>query len=212
MIQGNLIGLNAAGTAALGNSIEGIRLNGVSGTIIGGTAAGAGNVISGNTTDGINVEAGSTGTVIHGNRIGTNAAGTGPLPNGGNGMFLDGNGTTIGGTAAGAANIIANNGADGVNVGSGTGHAIAAQLDLRQRRAGHRSRSWRRSTRERRGRRRSGANNLQNFPVLAAVPGGVQGTFNSTPNGTFTVQYFGNTACDSSRQRRRSDVPRRRRR
>src|SRR4029453_17583912 len=35
-------------------------------------------------------------------------------------------------------------------------------------------------------------------PVLAAAPGGVQGTFNSTPNGTFTIHYYGNTACDPS--------------
>ena len=43
-----------------------------------------------------------------------------------------------------------------------------------------------------------GANNTQNYPVLAAAPGGVQGTFNSTPNGTFTIHYYGNTACDPS--------------
>ena len=41
-------------------------------------------------------------------------------------------------------------------------------------------------------------NNNQNYPVLAAAPGGVQGTFNSTPNGTFTIHYYGNTACDPS--------------
>ena len=122
-IQGNLIGLNAAGTQALGNGIDGIRLNAVSNTIIGGTAAGAGNVLSGN-SHGINNQTGSTGTVVHGNRIGTNAAGTGPVPNGLNGMFVDGNGTTIGGTAAGAANIIAHNGTIGVSVVGGAGHAI----------------------------------------------------------------------------------------
>ena len=44
----------------------------------------------------------------------------------------------------------------------------------------------------------TGANNHQNFPVLAAAAGGVQGTFNSTPNGTFTIHYYGNTACDPS--------------
>ena len=43
-----------------------------------------------------------------------------------------------------------------------------------------------------------GANNHQNYPVLAAAAGGVQGTFNSTPNGTFTIHYYGNTACDPS--------------
>ena len=78
-IQGNLIGLNAAGSQALGNTSDGIGLNSVSGTIIGGAAVGAGNVISGNGAYGINNAAGSTGTVVHGNRIGTNAAGSGPV-------------------------------------------------------------------------------------------------------------------------------------
>ena len=185
-IRGNLIGLNAAGTQALGNSIEGIRLNGVSGTLIGGTAAGAGNVLSGNGAYGINNQAGSTGTVVYGNRIGTNAAGTGPVPNGLSGMFVDGNGTTIGGTAAGAANIIAHNGTIGVNVVGGAGHAIVGnsifsngELGINLGPLG--------VTPNDAGDGDAGANNHQNFPVLAAAPGGVQGTFNSTPNGTFTI-------------------------
>ena len=44
----------------------------------------------------------------------------------------------------------------------------------------------------------TGANNLQNFPVLTAGSGGVQGTLNSSANGTFTIQFFGNAACDGS--------------
>ena len=43
----------------------------------------------------------------------------------------------------------------------------------------------------------TGANNLQNFPVLTAA-GGVQSTLNSTANATFTIQHFRNAACDSS--------------
>ena len=44
----------------------------------------------------------------------------------------------------------------------------------------------------------TGANNLQNFPVLTAVAGGVQGTLNSSPNTPFTILFFGNAACDAS--------------
>ena len=44
----------------------------------------------------------------------------------------------------------------------------------------------------------TGANNLQNFPVLTSASGGVQGTLNSTPNSTFRIEFFGNTACDAS--------------
>ena len=44
----------------------------------------------------------------------------------------------------------------------------------------------------------TGANNLQNFPVLATAAGAVQGTLNSIANTAFTVQFFRNTACDPS--------------
>ena len=48
-----------------------------------------------------------------------------------------------------------------------------------------------------------GPNGLQNFPVLTSVAGSggmttVQGTLNSTPNGSFTLEFFGNTQCDPS--------------
>src|SRR5207253_6729725 len=74
LIQGNLIGTNAAGTAALGDAPNGaIRVFASSGTTIGGSSSwsggrlsGAGNVINGDkgiATDGA--------TVIQGNAIGT---------------------------------------------------------------------------------------------------------------------------------------------
>src|SRR5258708_11762803 len=74
-IQGNFIGLNAAGTTGIAHGI-GISILGGS-VIVGGTAAGAGNVISG-----INVSSGGgpgagvyvkggTGTPVFGNPIGT---------------------------------------------------------------------------------------------------------------------------------------------
>ena len=43
-----------------------------------------------------------------------------------------------------------------------------------------------------------GANDVQNFPVLTAATGGVTGSLNSIPNGTFRIEFFGNTACDAS--------------
>src|SRR5205823_12114985 len=50
----------------------------------------------------------------------------------------------------------------------------------------------------------TGANNLQNFPVLtsASMVGGnttIQGTFNSTAStNNFTIEFFANAACDAS--------------
>jgi CSLREA domain-containing protein len=49
----------------------------------------------------------------------------------------------------------------------------------------------------------SGANNLQNFPVLtAAVPGStsavMQGRLNSTASASFILEFYSNTSCDAS--------------
>src|SRR5205085_5794540 len=49
----------------------------------------------------------------------------------------------------------------------------------------------------------SGPNNLQNFPVITFVNAqsssvNIQGTFNSAANQTFTLEFFGNTAVDST--------------
>ena len=112
-------------------------------------------------------------------------------------MFVDGNGTTIGGTAAGAANIIANNGTIGVNVAGGTGHAIVGNSIFSNGGLGINLGPFAVAANDA-GDGDAGENNHQNFPVLAAAPGGVQGTLNSTPNGTFTIHYYGNAACDSS--------------
>ncbi|MEX1195093.1 MAG: hypothetical protein WD904_04800 [Dehalococcoidia bacterium] len=79
VLEGNFIGTNAAGTSALPN-VAGVKLNpNQTHALVGGTAPGAGNLISGNSEFGIYSEQALT---IQGNRIGTNAAGTGAVPNG----------------------------------------------------------------------------------------------------------------------------------
>ena len=74
-IQGNIIGLNAAGTAAIPNQFEGIAIFGAaSSNTIGGTTAASPNIISGNIGSGISIS--GTGTKlnkIQHNLIGTNA-------------------------------------------------------------------------------------------------------------------------------------------
>ena len=126
-IQGNLIGLNAAGTQALGNGADGIRLNTVSNTVIGGTTAGARNVISGNTT-GIQLQTGATGTLIQGNRIGTNAAGTAPIPNGAGINVSSASGNTIGGAVAGAGNQISGNTGNGIWINAADDNVVQGNL------------------------------------------------------------------------------------
>ncbi len=113
-IEGNYIGVDVTGTVALANPREGIELYGGTGNVIGGAVAGAGNVISGNGQFGV-WEYGGGGvtadnTVIEGNLIGTDAAGTAALGNGSGGIEItDGSGNTIGGTSVATRNVISGN-------------------------------------------------------------------------------------------------------
>src|SRR5579871_5867300 len=112
VIEGNLLGLGATGTA-LANGVDGIQIMGsLSTSTIGGTSAGAGNIISGNTRYGILEDTfQNVGGIVQGNRIGTNSAGTAAVPNGADGVAIMGTegGAMIGGQAAGAGNLISGN-------------------------------------------------------------------------------------------------------
>ena len=69
------------------------------------------------------VGTGTTGNIVRGNFIGTNAAGTGAIANGDDGVFIsDGaSGNIIGGTVAGSRNVISGNANGGVQIrGTGT--------------------------------------------------------------------------------------------
>ena len=116
-VQGNIVGLNAAGTSGFGNGATGIGVDGSSNVLIGGTAANARNVISGNDDFGIEIYGDGVtaqSITIQGNLIGTNAAGTAAIANESAGIYLgDTVGVLIGGTAAGARNVISGNGGSG---------------------------------------------------------------------------------------------------
>ena len=78
--------------------------------------SGAGNLISGNGQDGILLDgAGAANNVVQGNLIGTVASGTTGLGNGRAGVGVSGApANTIGGTAAGAGNLLSANGDAGI--------------------------------------------------------------------------------------------------
>jgi len=113
VVQGNRIGTDLGGTADLGNGGSGLRIYG-SLNVVGGVAAGAANVVSGNTFTGITIAETAHGNQIVGNRIGTDAAGSAALPNDSIGLWVHGDGNTLGGTVAGAGNVISGNAGDGV--------------------------------------------------------------------------------------------------
>ncbi|MGH7127998.1 MAG: LamG-like jellyroll fold domain-containing protein, partial [Planctomycetaceae bacterium] len=131
IIQGNFIGVNAAGTAALGNEFAGINIFQATGSLIGGTDPGAGNVISGSLqSDGILIIDGS-GHVIQGNFVGTDASGTLDLGNDLSGVRLsDASNNTIGGDTPAERNVISGNTASGVFISgtAATGNVIAGNF------------------------------------------------------------------------------------
>ncbi len=212
-LLGNYIGLDASGTADLGNTSNGVWFIGnISDNLVGGTLAGTRNVISGNNANGILIDGLSTNNQISGNYIGTNASGTGSIANSLNGVRVqnDATNTLIGGTIAGSGNRIAFNGQTGVAVvqtatSPPLGNRILGNeifgntglgIDLR-------TSSLSGVTANDTGDGDVGPNNYQNFPVLASATSNgtntaITGTLNSTVNATYTVQFFSNSACDSS--------------
>lgn len=206
LVQGNLIGTDITGTADLGNSEDGIRVtNNASGNTIGGTASGARNLISGNNSDGVDIR--SDGNLVQGNLIGTQINGTSARGNNSHGVRIEGNNNTVGG--AGAGNVIAFNGNDGVFVDSGTGNRISqnaifsngtanADLGIDLSPGGVTSNDS--------GDGDGGANRRQNFPVLSVVVSGSSSTTivgsidSTTTNSTYpiTIEFFRNSSCDTA--------------
>jgi trimeric autotransporter adhesin len=112
-VQGNYLGTNSEGTAAIPGTSTAIIVYQAVGATIGGTMPGAGNLISG-VGIGVRIDD-STNTQVVGNLFGTGADGSTPIPNDAAVFIHDmASNNTVGGTTAGAANIIAFSEVDGV--------------------------------------------------------------------------------------------------
>lgn len=216
LVQGNFIGTDISGTRAIGNSIAGIAITRSDETTL------SGNLISGNNDPGIFVgfarDAGVIGQsnlFILDNIIGTDIKGEIDLGNLGDGIFVEVASTdnTIEG------NIIAFNRGNGINIPNLTGNpgdpgvriSLLSNFVYSNDRLGinlgdegitkNDDRDF-----------DPGANELQNFPVLnasrvsalasarsgtlrPAVAASVEGTFNSTPSSTFTLQFYFGVNC-----------------
>ncbi|HKP11149.1 MAG TPA: BACON domain-containing carbohydrate-binding protein, partial [Blastocatellia bacterium] len=205
LIQGNFIGTAAGGAQPLSNVLIGVVITDATATTVGGSVATAANVISGNGGDGVRInDATATNNVVKGNRIGTASDGTTALANAGDGVLVlnSASNNTVGG-AAGEGNVIAFNNGAGVRVSSGTGNAILTNAIFANQGLGV-DLSPAGVTTNDAGDGDSGANGLQNFPVLQtanSLGGGgstVQGTLNSAASATFTIQFFANDICDPS--------------
>jgi DNA-binding beta-propeller fold protein YncE len=199
-VQGNGIGIALSLVSPLANGAHGVAISDSPNNTIGGTAPGARNFIGGNNANGVYISLGNaTGNVVHGNDIGGAAA----LSNGLSGVFI-GSGASnnsIGGVNAGEPNLISFNTLDGVTVESGTGNEILGNEVVANGTKGIDLGNDNLVAANDPADVDVGANNLQNFPVLTAVSSAsttVQGTFNSTPNTQFRLEFFGNAACDAS--------------
>jgi RHS repeat-associated protein/CSLREA domain-containing protein len=115
-VQGNYIGISAAGSGALGNSADGVVLYVATNNTIGGVDQNARNVISGNFWDGIYIsDLDATANFVQGNYIGTDASGGQKVGNGYSGVYIyNAPANNIGGSEAGARNVISGNGGDGI--------------------------------------------------------------------------------------------------
>ena len=220
VVQGNFIGTDITGTVARPGGNGGLSLDtGSSGNVIGGLTATPGtppgNLISGNNGFfGLDLGIDVHGTIIQGNIIGADITGTQPLGNL-TGIQIDGHDNTVGGTVAGAGNIIAFNGGGtpmcnaslagtwvhntpatnnailGNSIFSNAGLGIDLEFDGDPNCIEPNDNCD----------VDTGPNNLQNYPVVTSVISGggntnIQGSLNSAPNTTFRVEFFDNPQCD----------------
>ncbi len=193
-VEGNFIGTDATGTTALGNGIGVYAEEGDN--TIGGASPAARNVISGNELEGVYLDY-DENNKVQGNLIGTKKDGTGNLGNGSAGVYVyETLNSTIGGTTAASANTIAFNDGAGVEVSFTEGHRILQNsifnntglgIDLGE--DGPTANDDKDPD--------TGANNLQNFPVITSAKSfttatTIRGRLNSTPGQVFRVRFFSN--------------------
>lgn len=206
IVKGNYIGTDRSGTAKLGNAFAGVVVRGPLYNHV------AENVISGNGGNGVEAHAAHTianggGTQVWGNLIGLKSDGIEALGNSGDGVLLTSRFNRVGDVDV--PNTIAFNGDDGVGIeligpsdwptgeNHVSGNSIFSNGGLGIDLGGDGV------TANDPGDADTGANTLQNFPVLSSARSSatytaIRGTLNSAPNTTYTVQFFSGPVADPS--------------
>lgn len=216
-IQDNLIGTDASGLTAVGNGGDGVFITdapfnaSANGNTVGGTSYDR-NVISGNHGDGVEIMGSlARSNLVQANYIGLSSNGSYGLGNGAYGVFLiaGAGGNIIGGTSGltpsactGPCNRIGSNALAGVAVDTtaSTANLIRGNTIVRNGGlgidllpTGPTSNDPMDSD--------TGPNRLQNFPAITGMSyaGGtttIQGTLDSAPSVSYTVDLFGNPSGD----------------
>ncbi len=134
VIEGNFFGIDAGGTFLKPSYLGIISFGGENGNLIGGTTPQARNIISGNYYAGIGLQQSAVvnSYLIQGNYIGTDKTGTQALPNQVGGVGLEGLNAVLGGTTAGAGNLIASNEDLDATIQMGCSNCLPAQGNLIQ--------------------------------------------------------------------------------
>ena len=219
LVEGNYIGTTEDGSVRFpsANGTAGVAVRESADTVI------RDNLISGIRREGVNHAAGQvfgvgivvsgldTGVDIKGNRIGTDAAGQNSVPNLTGIVFgwLQGypSNVQVGGPDQGDGNLIAFNERSGIIVANGVSDAAIYRNSIHSN--GLLGIDLLNSTGQSGpslndpGDNDTGGNGLQNFPVLNSAEShgssiNVNGTFNSSPNSAFTLQFFANESGDPS--------------
>ena len=200
VIQGNLIGTDASGLNPFGNGTDGVSILGAF-NMVGGTNVTARNVISANGRWGVRIGTDNApvhDNLIQNNFIGTDITGTNFLGNG-----LDGVYAVFCFSNTIQSNVIAGNHSRGVNVDFGvTALAMLGNLIYGNASLGIDLGNNGRTDNDA-GDIDTGANLLQNFPVISGVALGggnltLSGTLNSGTNALYHLEFFGNPSCDAS--------------
>ena len=129
-IRGTFIGTDPTGAFAASVGGAGVRVRATSdpsaepGDLIGGESPEDRNLISGVAGAGVSLETRSN--MVLGNFIGTNASGTGAIPNG-TGIFVDGAENQIGNADPGSRNVVSGNGNRGIVIGNVLGDPGASE-------------------------------------------------------------------------------------
>ena len=109
IVVDNLIGSDVDGTSSVGNGGSGIRAES-------GSVLVSANLISGNGGPGVLLTGQTQGALVRDNEIGTEFGGGGALGNGGDGIYVDSSGVTVGGYGSG--NVVSGNAGTGINLSS----------------------------------------------------------------------------------------------
>jgi len=218
-VLGNYIGVDFTGNTALGNDGSGVVIQDTLNTV-GGTTVGARNVISGNAVNGVSINSSlATGNTVAGNYIGVGANGTTAILNVNDGVRISNNAfnNIIGGTDTSpglcnnSCNVIANNGA---------ATSFTARAGIYADQTAGTGNQFRRNSIFNNGvdptdigidigpsgatandnlDPDTGANNLQNKPIVTTATNGgaLTATLNSTPSTSFIIEFFRNDAADT---------------